>query len=186
MSDPFLSSDDYGERAHQLYNEGRYEEAMEMLRDGLEVYPFAIDLYVGLAYARLAREEFLWARGCFEQALGLDPEHEDALAGLGETLLKFGQTDRALTCFDRVLALGFREDHDLVLQMGRALFREGLVEPSRRFFELAVECHQGAAEAAACVGYALHRLGDEDGSLRSPRRALDLEGGHAAARLSLA
>ncbi len=27
----------------------------------------------------------------FEEALVLDPEHEDALAGLGETLLKFGQ-----------------------------------------------------------------------------------------------
>ena len=161
MSDPFLSSDDYGERAHQLYNEGRYDEAVEVLRDGLEVYPFGVELHVGLAYARLAREEFAWARGSFEHAQGLDPDHEDALAGLGETLLKFGNPDRALKCFDQVLALGFREDHDLVLQMGRALFREGLIEPARAFFELAVEHHGESSEAAACLGYAQHRLGDE-------------------------
>ena len=186
MSDPFLSSDDYGERAHQLYSEGRYDEAMEVLRDGLEVYPFAVDLFVGLAYARLAREEFAWARSSFEEALAIDPDHEDALAGLGETLLKFGQQVRAFKCFDHVLNLGFREDHDLVLQMGRALFREGLIEPARHFFDIAAQAHQESAEAAACLGYALHRLGDEDDSLRSLRRALELEPGHAEARIYLA
>ena len=186
MSDPFLSSDDYGERAHQLYNEGRYDEAVEVLRDGLEVYPFGVELHVGLAYARLAREEFAWARGSFEHALGLDPDHEDALAGLGETLLKFGNPDRALKCFDQVLALGFREDHDLVLQMGRALFREGLIEPARAFFELAVEHHGESSEAAACLGYAQHRLGDEPVALHWLRRALELDNTHAEARIYLA
>ena len=87
MPTPFLSSEEYDERAHQLYNEGRYDEAMELLRDGLEVYPFAVELHVGLAYARLAREEFVWARNSFEEALALDPDHEDALTGFGETLI---------------------------------------------------------------------------------------------------
>ena len=186
MSDPFLSSDDYGERAHQLYNEGRYDEAMELLRDGLEVYPFAVELHVGLAYARLAREEFVWARNSFEEALALDPDHEDALTGFGETLLKFGQQDRALKTFEQVLNLGFREDHDLVLQMGRALFREGMIESARGFFDLAVQGHAESSEAAACLGYALHRLGNEDDSLRWLRRALELENGHAEARIYLA
>jgi len=58
----------------------------------------------------------------FEEAVGLDPEHEDALAGLGEVLLKFGDRAGAVACFDRILALGFRDDHDLMLQVGRALF----------------------------------------------------------------
>ena len=77
----------------------------------------------------------------------------------------------AAKCFDQVLALGFREDHDLVLQMGRALFREGLIEPARTFFELAVEHHAESSEAAACLGYARHRLGDEASSLHWLRRA---------------
>ena len=58
MSDPFLSSDDYGERAHGLYNEGRYEEAIDVLRHGLESYPQALELHIGMGYARLARDEF--------------------------------------------------------------------------------------------------------------------------------
>ena len=47
MSEPFLSSDDYDERAHQLYNESRYDEAIETLRAGLGLYPHAVELPFG-------------------------------------------------------------------------------------------------------------------------------------------
>lgn len=185
MSDPFLSSEDYAERAHQLYNEGRYDDAIEVIRDGLDVYPFSAELHVGLGYARLAREEYAWARQSFEDALGFDPEHEDGLVGLGETLLRIGQPARALRCFERILVLGFRDDHDLVLQAGRALFREGAVQAARRFFEIAVEAHTDSAEAVACLGYALHRLGEEREAVRLLRVALDLDEFYTEARIYL-
>ncbi len=186
MSDPFLSSDDYDERAHQLYNEGQYDEAIDTLREGLGLYPHAVELLVGMGYARLAREEFAWARQAFEEARGLDPDHEDTLAGLGEVLLKFGERATALACFDRVLALGFQDDHDLMLQIGRALFREGVLDQARRFFEGALRAHPDSADAAACVGYAAHRLADEGGSLHWLRRALELDPSLGEARIYLA
>ena len=185
MSDPFLSSDDYSETAHRFYNDGQYDEALDVLRDGLGLYPFSVDLHVGMAYARLAREEYAWARHSFEKALNLDPDHEEALAGLGESLLKLGERSAALRCCDRILALGFREDHDLMLQIGRALFREGMVDHARGFFEIAVGCHNDSSEATACLGYAAHRAGDEDGALYWLRRALDLDARHAEARIYL-
>ena len=57
MPERFLSSEEYDEQAHKLYNDGDYEGALEMLKEGLSLYPNAVDLYVGLGYARLAREE---------------------------------------------------------------------------------------------------------------------------------
>ena len=186
MSEPFLSSDDYDERAHQLYNEAQYDEAVDTLREGLRLYPHAVELHVGMGYARLAREEYLWARRAFEEAVALDPEHEDALAGLGEVLLKFGERTNALALFERVLGLGFRDDHDLMLQIGRALFREGVLDQARRFFQVAVTAHPDSAEAAACVGYAAHRLADEGGALYWLRRTLELQSDHAEARIYLA
>src|SRR5207245_2484548 len=106
----------------------------------------------------------------------------------GEVLLKFGDRAGAVACFERILALGFRDDQDLMLQIGRALFREVVLDQARRFFELAVTAHPDSAEAAACVGYAAHRLTDEgdaapddlllaeieamgpDGQVRDPRQ----------------
>jgi cytochrome c-type biogenesis protein CcmH/NrfG len=87
VPDAFLSSDDFDEQAHQLYNQGRYDEALETLKDGLALYPGAVELHIGMGYAYLAREEFAWSRRAFETALSLDPDHEDALAGMGEALL---------------------------------------------------------------------------------------------------
>ena len=186
MSDAFRSSDDFDEQAHQLYNEGRYDEALTILRDGIALYPHAVELHVGMAYAYLAREEYPWARRCFEQALALDPDHEDALAGLGETLLKIGDRAGAIRAFERILHLGFQDDHDLMLQIGRALFRESVVAAARRFFDLAAQAHPESPDAASALGYTAHRVGSDAQAMYWLRRALEIDPQYAEARVYLA
>ena len=186
MPTPFLSSEEYDERAHQLYNEGQYDDALEVLREGLALYPNSVELHIGVGYARLAREEYAWARQSFEKSLVLDPDHEDALAGYGETLLKFGQHEQAVSTFRRILELGYADDIDLILQVGRALFREELMDEARDFFEIAVREANELAEAAACLGYVRHRQGDDQGAIQSLQRALQLDDEHAEARIYLA
>ncbi len=185
MPTPFLSSEEYDERAGKLFNDGQFDDALDVYREGLALYPTAVELHVGVGYARLAREEFAWARRSFEEALVLDPDHEDALAGLGETLLKFGQQDAAIRSFRQILELGYQDDLELMLQAGRALFKEGLIEDAQQFFDIAVQQAPEMAEAVAMVGYAQHRLGDDDAAISTLRRALQLDGDHADARIYL-
>lgn len=185
MKHRFLSSEEYDERAHRLYNRGDYDGALETLKEGLALYPSAVELYVGLGYARLAREEFAWARHAFERSLALDATHEDALVGLGETLLRFGEIDRAVSLFDEVQALGFSEDLELMLTMGRALYGEGLFHESRDVFARIGVARPESAEASASLGYALHRLGDEVGAVRQIRRSLRVDPDLHEARIYL-
>ncbi len=175
MPERFLSSEEYDEQAHKLYNDGDYEGALEMLKEGLSLYPNAVELYVGLGYARLAREEYAWARKAFERAVVLDHAHEDALVGLGETLLRFGERERALRLFGEVAAMGYDDDIELMLTMGRALYREAMYAECRDVFAKAAAARPDSAEAAASLGYALHRLGDEVGAGRQIRRALRMD-----------
>jgi len=193
MATPFLSSEEYDERAHQLYNEGQYDDALTVLREGLMLYPNSVELHVGVGYAQLAREEYAWARQSFEQALVLEPEHEDGLAGLGEALLKLGRDDAAMRCFRRTLELGYADDVDLMLQVGRSLFREGSLRDkgeffgaAKEFFDTATQQAPDSAEAVACVGYAQHRMGDDNAAIGSLRRSLQLDSDHAEARIYLA
>lgn len=186
MSTPFLSSEEYDERAHVLYNEAQYDEALDVLREGLVLYPNSVELHVGVGYARLARDEFAWARRSFDEALVYDPDHEDALAGLGEVLLKFGQVDQGMHQFDRTIELGYEDDIDLMLQIGRALFREGFVDQALSYFERAVSQAPDSPEAAACVGYAKHRLGLDTDAMTALRRALSIDPEFAEARVYLA
>ncbi|HET7188445.1 MAG TPA: tetratricopeptide repeat protein, partial [Gemmatimonadaceae bacterium] len=169
------------------------DDALAVLREGLTLYPNSVELHIGVGYARLAREEFAWARRSFEEALVLEPEHEDALAGLGETLLKFGLEEAGLRCFRRTLELGYADDLDLMLQIGRAIFREASSRDRRElfggaleFFEVAVQQAPDSAEAIACVGYAQHRLGDDDAAVASLRRSLQADNDHMEARIYLA
>jgi Tfp pilus assembly protein PilF len=186
MSDAFRSSDEFDEQAHQLYNQGRYDEALNVLRDGLAVYPSSVELHIGMGYAYLAREDFAWAKGAFTAALVLEPDHEDGLAGLGEVELRMGARPAALKAFDRILELGFQEDHDLMLQIGRALFREGLLAQAHRFFELAASAEPECEEAAACMGYVSHRLGKDGAAIYWLRRALAIDPTFAEPRIYLA
>jgi tetratricopeptide (TPR) repeat protein len=87
---------------------------------------------------------------------------------------------------ERILQLGFQDDHELMLQIGRALFREGLIAPAHRFFDLAAAAHPESPDAAACLGYAAHRLGNDAGALYWLRRALEIEAGYSEARIYLA
>jgi len=186
MPTPFLSSEEYDERAHRLYNEGQFDEALDVLRDGLALYPHSVELHVGVGYARLAREEYAWARRSFEEALVLDAEHEDALAGFGETLLRFGQQDAALKAFHRILELGYQDDLELMLQVGRALFRDDLLEEARRFFDVVLQQAPDSGEAIALAAYVEHRLGEDDAAIASLRRALQLDADNSEARIYLA
>lgn len=186
MAAPFLSSEEYDERAHRYYSQGDYDRAVEVLREGLSLYPSATELHVGLAYAYLAREEYAWARRSFERALVLDAYQEDALVGLGETLLKLGDRPGALGAFQRVLELGYRDDADVLLSIGRALFRESLYGRAERFFRVAARSQPESGEAAAAVGFALYRQGHERRAIRWLRKALNLDPDCHEARVYLA
>lgn len=186
MANPFLSSEEYDERAHRQYDTGDYEGALETLKEGLQLYPHSVELYVGIGYTRLAREEFVWARQDFERALVLDGDHEDALVGLGEVMLRFGRRHEALELFERARETGCADDLDLLLSMGRALYRERMFEHARETFLEAVRVHTDSAEAVAALGYTLHRLGDDAGARTELRAALELEPDLHEARIYLA
>ena len=175
MADRFWSSEEYDQRAHDLYNAGDFDGALETLKEGLALYPNAEELYVGLGHARLAREEFAWARLAFERALVLDSGHEDAMVGMGEVLLRLGRRDEGSDLFQQVLALGYEDDPELVLTMGRAYFREGMFGEAKELFTRLATARPELGDAVASIGYALHRMGDEVGACRHLRRALRID-----------
>jgi Flp pilus assembly protein TadD len=172
MDDGFWSSEEYDERAHDQYNQGDLDGALETLKEGLTLYPDAVELYIGLGYARLARDEFAWARVAFDRALALEADHEDALVGMGEVLLRLGRDAEALRLFAQVEAMGFEHDLELMLTVGRALYRAEHFHEARDVFARLVTARPEASEAVAALAYAVHRLGDEVGAARHLRRAL--------------
>lgn len=159
MNPGFWSAEEYDAKAQEQYEAGEYEAALDILREGTVIYPAAAELHVSLAFTQMAREDFVRARRAFAAALAYEPDHEDALAGIGEAHLKLGERARGLAAFERVLELGFARDADLMLAIGRALLREGLLVPAERFLRLAVDAEESGPEAIADLAYVKHRQG---------------------------
>lgn len=200
MGRDFWDWEEYDSNAQEAYDRGAFEDSLETLREGLELYPHSPELWISLGYTRLAREEYAWAREAFTEALWLDEEHEEALVGLGDVLLKLGERARAFAAFSRVLELGFAADPDLMLAVARALYREELYERAARHYQLALAAAEAAADlsdeqgsgssagatasdAAAELAYTLYQMGRTDAALPLLERALERNPAHHEARV---
>jgi tetratricopeptide (TPR) repeat protein len=159
---------------------------MDVLREGLALYPHAVELHVGIGYAWLAQEEYVWARKAFEEALVLDPECEDALAGYGEALLPLGRWAEALRVFHRVLELGYDDDLELMLQIARAIIASGRAEAATEYIEAALRNFPESVEALTLLGLVQYRTGAFQRAVTTLRRALWLDNECSEARVYLA
>lgn len=169
MSSEPWEAHEYDAEAQRLYDAGDQDGALDVLMEGLIVHPESAALHLTLGYVRLAREEYGWARAAFEETLGLSPDHEEAMVGLGDALLKLGERPGAFLAFARVRELGHEEDPDLMLAVARALYREGLYGRAARHYRLA-EDHP---EAMAELGYCLYQQGDPRGAADRVAAALE-------------
>lgn len=168
--------------AQRLYEAGAYDQALGVLRQGLGLFPESTELLVSLGYTRLAREEYAWARAAFDSALQIDGEHEEALAGLGDALLKLGERATAFRAFETLIDLGYDGDVELMLCAGRSLLREGLLRRAERFFRLAHAADPESPDAALDLAFTFYRDGDPEGALFWSREAVRLDPEFADAR----
>ncbi len=172
----------YDAEAQRLYEAGAYDQALDLLKQALSLYPSSTELLVSLGYTRLAREEYAWARAVFEAALHIDAEHEEALAGIGDALLKLGQRANAFRAFELLIELGYDRDVELMLCVGRSLLREGLVRRAERFFRLAHAADPESPDAALDLAFTFYRESDPEGALFWSREAVRLDPKFADAR----
>lgn len=165
----------YDAEAQRLYDAGDFEQALGLLKEALSQYPDAVELLVSLGYTRLAREEYAWARAAFEEVLRFDPEHEEALAGWGDVLLKLGERAAAFQAFESLIELGYGQDVELMLCAGRSLLREGLLRRAERFFRLALAADPESPDAALDLAFTFYREGDAEGAFYWSRQAVRLD-----------
>ena len=97
------------------------------------------------------------------------------MVGMGEVLLRLGRIEDGVGLFRRVEALGYADDVELMLTMGRALYRENLLPQAKEVFTRLATERPDSADAVAAIGYCVHRAGDEVEACRYLRRALRID-----------
>lgn len=181
MTRDLWGPEEYDAEAQRRYDDGDFDAALDLLGEALLLYPDSVALRLTLAYTHLAVREYAWARRAFERTLELEPDHEEALVGLGDALLKLGERVGAFLAFDRVRELGFGDDPDLMLAVGRSLYREEMYERALLHYRRAGESAAALAEA----GYCLSQMDRREEAARHVVRALERDPGLHEARAFL-
>jgi tetratricopeptide (TPR) repeat protein len=125
-------------RIRILKERGKYEEAEEEIRHGLEKNPYDSFLKTSLADLYLRQGHIIEGRILVEEVLAQDPQHPNALSVLGDVFLKQRSYREALECYRQA----FNRDPKpyLILKTARA-FREmgNLVEALQELDKVLVE-----------------------------------------------
>ena len=90
------------ERAHDLYEDGRWAEAAAELEAAIAVNPYNASWHFNLGLTLEALEEYPLACKAYRDALELAPHDIEALNCLGVNLTRLGQYAEGLGCFRRI------------------------------------------------------------------------------------
>lgn len=112
------------ELAYLLYSLERTDEAIDVLRKGMQAAPASPDLPILLAWIMRERNDGRGAHEAFARALSVAPDHSDAQYGMGLVLLEAGEFAQAAERFQRALATNPADRQSQVL-LAACLLEQG-------------------------------------------------------------
>jgi KaiC/GvpD/RAD55 family RecA-like ATPase len=93
------------EKGLELYKQGKWGQALQIINDLLEKNPRSVGVLMAKADIYLDREKHQLALDAYDEVTALDPEMARPWVGKGETLLAMDQKTRAMACFKKALVL---------------------------------------------------------------------------------
>lgn len=114
----------------------------------------------------------------YDKALSLDENCVEAWYGKGLALMDYGQTEDAIVCFERAIAIDANQ-FNAAFQLGNIYRREGDVVQSLEWYLTAQKCDKNNAPVLECIAEVYESIGDDAAAdefrrmaskLRKPRR----------------
>ncbi|MDD4307550.1 MAG: ATPase domain-containing protein [Thermoplasmata archaeon] len=167
-----------------LYKQGKWGQALQIINDVLEKNPHKIAALNAKAQIYLDREKFQLALDTYDEVTSLDPEIAESWVGKGNALLAMDQKTRALSCFKKALTLdptnevaqeklGEEERLPTFVDGLDAMLEGGI--PSKHIVMI---CGRAGSMKSSFAYYMLHKLSEKEGrktiylSLEQSRQSL--------------
>jgi predicted O-linked N-acetylglucosamine transferase (SPINDLY family) len=168
------------EQAKRLQQEGRLEEAVQLLSMLIARAPESAEPYYrrGNALNGLGRSDA--ALEDYERAIGLDPSHAHAFCNRGSVLDRLGRREEALASYERAIAL---DPADCLAHYNRGCVQKELrkLEEALASYDAAIAINGNYAEAYTNRGIVLQELRQHEAAVSSFDRAVALNPALAAA-----
>jgi tetratricopeptide (TPR) repeat protein len=141
----------FHELGYLLFLLNRYQEAVDTLRQGLEIAPMMPELSIQLGYVFLRQRNCLEAKRAFGRALEISPDSADALSGMARAHQEIGENEAAANYLRRYLQHR-PENVGAWINLGHCLLELGQIDAG-------YDCFRTAARAdSASYGRTLNSL----------------------------
>jgi tetratricopeptide (TPR) repeat protein len=155
---PSQSSADLIYKGNDLFNSGRYEEAIEYYD---QVPSTDTNYYIALTNkgnTLNSLERYSEAITYYDKALAIEPNYKEALSGKGSALYGLGRYSEAITYIDKALAIDPNYKPALT-NKGNTLERLGRYSEAITYYDKALAIDPNYKEALSGKGNALYGLG---------------------------
>ena len=156
-----------------LYQQTRYAESEYVLQQALELAPDDCDLLSDRGLVLLAKEDYLAALDCFEQAIAIDPAMSAAWNNLGVAFQHLQRLDEAERCWRKTLELK-PEHRDALINLGNSSCEQGKNAEALVLFGPLVQHYPQEAMSWRVTAKALSQAGLYEQALHYIHQALQL------------
>lgn len=165
--------------------EGRYDEALDLYRQTLQLKPDFADAYNNIGYTLQATGRYPEAITQFQQALQLAPHYSEARDNLGNALFQIGKPDEAVDQYQQTLKINpqFAKAHN---NWGNVLQRSGHFDEAIAHYEKALQLSPDYPDAHYNLGYAFLRTKRLPEAIAQFQQALQLSPDDPATQAGLA
>ncbi len=162
------------QQAHNLYNNGKHNEALVIFDQHLEMKKDEFDIYQKTRCFFLNLKKYEQALEIFDKILEDNPKDAEILARKGYMLEILSRYDNALQCFDTALEID-PENITAIRNKGILLMNTEKYEQALEIFDKILEDNPKDSEILYNKGYALERSGKNDESRKYYFKALSLD-----------
>ncbi|MFP4081307.1 MAG: tetratricopeptide repeat protein [Candidatus Aminicenantes bacterium] len=151
-------------QGNTLYDEGKYQEAIQVFQNMLEEYPdaYIISLNIGNCYFQM--EEYGQAEQHYKKVLEQDPENTTALIAIGNCYSNRGRKKEAMAWYDKVQ---FEKIEDVIVlyNIGNSLYENSQYEKALKYYQRAVERDDEFLDARYQLGLTYIAMGKHQEAL---------------------
>ena len=156
-----------------LLVEGDKDQALSVLRDGVEISPEVADMHNALGFALVAQHRLDEAILSFREAVRLQPSHPAAGLNLGKALAEQGRPLEAAAAFADVLRW-HPTNADVLLEQGNVLVSLGRLPEAIDTYRRLLSLDATNASAWTNLGVAQLNSGDAASAAASLNQALEI------------
>ncbi|MFW6129141.1 MAG: tetratricopeptide repeat protein [Candidatus Aminicenantaceae bacterium] len=167
-------------KGNDLFNEGKYEEALEVYEKILVDYPDAYVINKNIGNCYFQQEKFELAEKYYKKVLEIDPENNEIKMDIGNCYANRGFNEQALEWYNKV---DFKEIKNVTVlfNIGTNLFNSRDYEEALKYYQRAVEIQEDFLDAIYQLGVVYLSLQDNDKAIRAFERYLELDSDSAKA-----